>query len=82
VLHTYIKNIVDNPTEEKFRSINMENKAYKAKVKPFIGGKSLLLALGFNQNPSGDVLILTEPDFDLLRNTRSKLEAALTSYGS
>jgi len=81
VLHTYIKNIVDNPSEEKFRSINMENKAYKGKVKPFVGSKSLLLAVGFNPNPSNDTLILTEPDYDLLRNTRSKLEAAMISYG-
>ena len=80
-LLAYIKNIVDSPLEEKFRSINMENKVYKAKVKPFIGAKSLLLALGFNPNPNGDVLLLNEPDLDLLLGTRNKLEAALASYG-
>ena len=37
LLIVFVKNVVENPGEDKFKSINMEGKAYKAKVKPFVG---------------------------------------------
>ena len=81
ILKTYIGNVVDNPDEEKFRTINMENKAYKGKVKPFVGSKQLLTVVGFKQNKAGDALVLEEdPDRQLLADTKVKLEAALAAY--
>ncbi|CAB9512988.1 Thioredoxin H2 [Seminavis robusta] len=81
ILKIYISNVVDNPTEEKFKSINMENKAYKAKVKPFIGAKSLLLAVGFSQNEGGTALVLKEEaEPPVLADAKAKLEAAISSY--
>lgn len=81
ILLLYIKNVVDNPDEDKFRHISMESKAFKGKVKPFVGAKSLLLALGFSPNEGGTALDLVEDaDRDVLAETRKKLEAALAAY--
>jgi UBX domain-containing protein 1/4 len=83
VLKTYVGNVVDNPKEEKYKSINMENKGYKTKVKPFIGAKHVLLACGFlpPENGNGETLVLTEDaDVELLTETRAKLEAAFIAF--
>jgi len=37
-LLAYVKNIGDNPAEEKFRNINAENRAYKTRIHPVVGG--------------------------------------------
>lgn len=81
VLSLYVGNVVDKPTEDKFKTINMENKAFKAKVKPFVGAKQLLMAIGFAPNNGGDALVLKE-DFDpeLLSGTRDKLKGAFDAY--
>jgi len=47
LLITFVKNVIDNPTQAKFRSINTESAAYKNKLQPFIGTSSLLKAVGF-----------------------------------
>lgn len=81
ILKTYIGNVVDHPDDEKFRTINMENKAFKGKVKPFVGSKQLLMAVGFKQNKAGDALVLEEDaDRQLLTDTKAKLEAAFAEY--
>ena len=81
VLLAYVGNVVDNPDEDKFKTINMENKVFKTKVKPFIGGKHLLVAVGFKENEKGDALVLVEgADSQLLADTKDKLKAALDAY--
>lgn len=82
VLKAYVGNAADKPEEEKFKTINMENKIFKIKVKPFLGAKNLLLACGFQPNEGGDALVLSEDaDLQLLKDTKAKLEAALVAYG-
>lgn len=81
LLGVFVKNVVENPGEEKFRSINTEGKAYKGKVKPFVGAKALLMAVGFSPNEAGDKLVLKEDaDAEVLASTKAKLEAALAAY--
>ena len=83
ILKTYVSNVVDNPNEPKFKTIKTDNNAFKTKVKPFIGGKLLLLAVGFKPTDDGNFLVLSDEDTDqqLLADTKSKLEAALVAYG-
>ncbi|KAL7557280.1 hypothetical protein ACA910_016244 [Epithemia clementina (nom. ined.)] len=83
ILKTYVANVVDNPEEEKFKTINMENKAFKAKVKPFIGAKQLLMAVGFlpPDGNTGTLVLLEDADYKLLADTKEKLEAAIVAYG-
>ena len=81
ILKAYVGNVVDNPGEDKFKKINIDNNVYKTKVRPFIGAKSLLLAVGFTQNESGDALVLSsDADLQVLASTKEKLEAALAKY--
>lgn len=84
ILLAYVSNVVNNPDEAKFRTINMENQAFKSKVKPFVGAKPLLMAVGF-QKPEGignEVLVLSDDaERDTLAETKTKLEKALEAYG-
>jgi hypothetical protein len=82
VLKLIIGNAADNPDEEKFRKVNMETNAYKSKVKPFVGAKSLLLAVGFSpQEGDPTHLVLGDAEQQLLKDTKDKLEKAITNYG-
>lgn len=81
ILWHYVGNAADKPDEEKFRSINMENKVFKTKVKPFIGAKTLLMAVGFSQNNEGTAMILGEgANVAVMKSTKEKLEAAYAAY--
>jgi hypothetical protein len=83
VLKVYIGNVVDHPDDEKYKTINMENKGFKIKVKPFIGAKNILLAVGFNPNEAEDTLVLQDgANAKLLADTKAKLEAAIVKYGA
>lgn len=46
-LRVYIKNLQDNPQEDKFKSIKVENKAFQTRIAPFEGCLDLLDVLGF-----------------------------------
>lgn len=80
ILLAYVGNAADKE-DDKFKTINMENKVYRAKVKPFIGAKLLLLAVGFQQNESNTALVLREDaDKDILTSTKDKLKVASEKY--
>mmetsp|Transcript_13 Transcript_13/g.18 ORF Transcript_13/g.18 Transcript_13/m.18 type:complete len:541 (+) Transcript_13:212-1834(+) len=85
ILGLLVGNAADHPEEDKYKSINMETKTYKNKVKPFVGAKNLLLAVGFGlpeKNNDGTHLVLKEDvDIELLKATKVKLEEALVKYG-
>lgn len=81
ILKAYIGNVVDHPEEDKYKRINMENKAYKTKVKPFLGAKNLLLCVGFSPSEDGTGLVLSEDaDMTVLGQAKEKLEAAYEKY--
>ncbi|KAG7368657.1 PUB domain containing protein [Nitzschia inconspicua] len=83
VLKLLVGNAADNPGEEKFKKINTETNAYKSKVKPFLGAKSLLLAVGFapKDNDPTHLVLKDDADSQLLKDTKEKLEKALVAYG-
>lgn len=43
----YLQNIIQNPTEEKFRKIRMSNRIYQDRVAPLEGTQDFLIAAGF-----------------------------------
>ena len=53
-----LRNVAANPEEAKYRSINMEGKAYKGKLGHLVGPAALLKAVGFRVNETGDKLVL------------------------
>lgn len=81
ILNAYVTNVVDKE-DVKFRTINMKNKVYLAKVKPFLGAKALLLAVGFQPNDDASAMVLSDDHVDrpLLETTKVKLAAALAKY--
>ena len=46
-MRIYLKNIIKNPTEIKFRKINSSNKGFCNRIKDVIGGTNLLEIFGF-----------------------------------
>jgi hypothetical protein len=81
ILKLYVSNVLEHPDDPKYRTIKTDNKAYKTKVKPFVGAKQILLAVGFK--PEGDALQWEESEEHLqrLETAKTKLEAALVAYG-
>jgi hypothetical protein len=82
ILKAYVGNVADNPGEVKYRTINTDNKTFKSKVKPFVGAKQLLAAVGFSPK-EGDATLLElqeGADTKVLQETKTKLEAALASF--
>ena len=81
ILAIYMSNILDKPSEDKYKRINMENKAYKRGVKPFVGAKALLLAVGFSPDERDNALILPDDaNLEILATAKKKLEIAKDSY--
>jgi len=82
ILLAYVRNVADSD-ETKFKTINTENKTYRSRIKPFIGAKNILLAVGFKPSDAGNSLVLDEDaDKDLLKRTKTKLEYALAKYNA
>lgn len=81
ILLAYVGNAADNPDEDKYKRINMENKVFKTKIKPFVGAKPLLIAVGFTPNEDGDAMMLRQgADHQLLVDTKAKLTRAFDAY--
>jgi thiol-disulfide isomerase/thioredoxin len=86
LLGLFVKNIVEKPTEIKYRSISTESNAYKTKIAPFVGGTNVLKSLGFEKNDDGNKLVLNIPDDDitsflpLFSNTLAKLQGAEAKF--
>ena len=85
LLITFIKNIVENPNEQKYKSISTESNAYKSKFTGIVGPSAIFKSLGFEKDTEGIKLIL--PDtitssnlFPLFQTTLNKLIQAETTY--
>jgi hypothetical protein len=79
-----LQNIDENPSEDKYRSINTSGKIYKEKLARVVGVKALLNALGFkavSEEETGGgaagahrlYLASSALDIDLVREARSRL---------
>lgn len=80
MLGLYVKNAVEKPDEDKYRSINTDSNAFKTKVAPLKGGVALLKAIGFEKNEASLDLSVEVRDMELLSRTLVKLDAALAKY--
>lgn len=61
----YTGNVVKNPTEDKFKTINMANEAFQKRVGKISGGKIILKAFGFEENLDENKMVLKEYNADL-----------------
>jgi uncharacterized protein YkwD len=58
-----LSNIMENPSDEKFRTLRLSNEAFRERVGRFSGAIDFLVTIGFAKDFSGDVLVLG-PNFD------------------
>ena len=56
ILHTYAKNIVNNPTNEKYRKIRIENPKFNSAVWRFDAARMVMFLAGFEEE--GEFLVL------------------------
>ncbi|OEU17726.1 hypothetical protein FRACYDRAFT_268783 [Fragilariopsis cylindrus CCMP1102] len=82
ILKLLVGNAADNPNEDKYKKINMETNAYKNKVRPFVGAKKILLAVGFapDEKDKTHLVLKEDADAELLLSTKVKLEQALAKF--
>ncbi|KAF4322121.1 hypothetical protein BBO99_00001185 [Phytophthora kernoviae] len=78
-LNVYVKNLLEKPEEEKFRTINLENPAFRKRVASLVGGVAFLKSLGYEKDESdGNLkLSLEKRDVELLEYARIQLQGAI-----
>lgn len=78
-LLVYVKNLLEKPEDEKFRTINLENQAFRKRVASLVGGVAFLKALGYEKDEADGMLRLSleKRDNVLLQYARTVLEGAV-----
>jgi hypothetical protein len=66
-LRKMLANVVESPAEDKFRSVNLANEAFKKRVASLVGGVALLKAAGFVKNEADNKLEMSKDETDLER---------------
>ena len=72
-IHTFIKNVQGDPSNEKFRRVNLENAAVQKRVGKINGGLNILKAVGFKQSDDGSALVMENIDDAVLQNALQQL---------
>lgn len=67
----YVENMVKNPTEDKFRAINLENAAFQRLVGGKKGGLEMMTSIGFVEQAGK--LVITELDVEWLNVATGEL---------
>ena len=49
ILLRFANNIINNPTNPKYRSIRVANKTFQSKLLPVVGGVECLFTMGFEE---------------------------------
>jgi thiol-disulfide isomerase/thioredoxin len=78
-LNVYVKNLLEKPEDDKFRTINVENAAFRRRVASLVGGIAFLKSLGFEKVEGEGLLKLTPErrDATLLQFARTQVDAAI-----
>lgn len=85
LLLTFVRNVVEHPAEAKYRAINPDSAAFKAKLASLVGPMALLRALGFEKDEEGklrcpEASVAGPQAEERMRGTLRKLEAAEATY--
>lgn len=81
----YLTNIIDNPTEEKFHKIRLNNKIFQERVSLLEGAHDFLMAAGFerttlkNDETEEDFFIFPEDKLDQIDDLQMLKEALLST---
>lgn len=63
--NTFLKNVLKDPSNEKFRQLNLMNEKIQERIAKINGGLMMLKGVGFKVTPDGEKMILDEGDIDL-----------------
>jgi hypothetical protein len=72
-ISVYLTNVLKNPSEEKFRKINLLNEAFQKRVSKINGALPILKAVGFEDHED-DSLFMNHVDENLIKETLRLLE--------
>ena len=70
---TFIRNAKKDPSNEKFRKINLDNENVQKRVGKINGGLAILKAVGFKQADDGNYMQLAEVNDAVLANALEQL---------
>ena len=84
-LGAYVRNAINKGDQDaKFRTIPLDNAAFKKRVSGLVGGVALLKAVGFAKDEAAGVLQLSlearEANKQLLADSLAKLEKGYADY--
>lgn len=71
-INLYLSNILKDPTEEKFKTINLENEGFKKRVGKLGGALKILKGAGFESD--GSKLVMHKPDIERIKMACKLLE--------
>jgi hypothetical protein len=73
----YLGNILKDPSEEKYRKINLTNEAFQKRVGKITGGLIILKGAGFEENDMEQQLQMHSVNVELVKETVRLLEGNL-----
>ena len=73
----YTGNVVKDPNDPKFQSINLANEAFQKRVGKINGGRNILKGFGFKEDTAENKLVLEKYDADLFSKGIDLLKAEL-----
>lgn len=76
-LITLLSNVLKDPTNEKFRKVNLDNEAIKKRVATINGGISVLKGAGFTKADDGNYLQVDAINADLISEIVQLLQAKI-----
>lgn len=83
LLKTFIGNVVDNPTEPKYRGVNTAGKAYKSRIKGIVGAKKVLEMCGWSMGEEEKLLLpVGEEDLEWMILVKGKIEAEIVRFNN
>ena len=75
VLHAILRNIVENPSEQRFRRVDLSSQYFKSRLEPYIGVHAIFRILMFQR--SGPNLIFSPADVSSLQEEMLKLSKVI-----
>jgi len=73
-IHTLLNNLMKDPTNDKFKRVNMANEAIKARIVKITGGLIILKGAGFVENDVEEVLVIDHVNENLIKEGMRLLE--------
>lgn len=76
-ISVYTGNVIKDPNEPKYQSVNLANEAFQKRVGKINGGKMILKGFGFEEDTAENKLVLKKYDADLFKKGVELLQAEL-----